>query len=470
MWGLSQKEKNARLHRALSERSPALVREAIQRGADPNALMSIGDYPLIWAARQYGQDVALKLCVALIEGGADVKVSNGGETPLSRVVASGDNKQLLEKLLDAGADVAAPAAYYSNVVEYALARSAWNMAEVLLERGLMDDIVKAGAHPSTALIRLISAGAPDKLLQKAIARCDVNETASDGRTALFQAVLDDRNAVVDALLAQSGVNVDAERKNGNSPLHIAIVNGRTEIAVKLIEHGADIFDTRGAVRPALQGAAARGDTQVLRAVIKRAKALGRVKELDIEGEFMRAASNGHYAVVLALGRETDVNHTDAFGQTAAIIAAKNGHTDVLKALARFGADMLCAGKDGLAPLACAIKGKHTDAQAFLETLQPGYVPPPPPPPPVDTSRFVKNSATCIDVREKGLTMTFNFWTQQLVYRDVEKNGAMVVQNFADVQRREAIIEAYDTLIRLGGTPPAPVFTRTPDKTAMLKIK
>jgi hypothetical protein len=50
------------------------------------------------------------------------------------------------------------------------------------------------------------------------------------------------------------------------------------------------------------------------------------------------------------------------------------------------------------------------------------------------------------------SMVFNFFTQQVIYRDNDRS-ALFVQNFADIQRQEAVTEAYHKLIELGGHPP-----------------
>ena len=52
-------------------------------------------------------------------------------------------------------------------------------------------------------------------------------------------------------------------------------------------------------------------------------------------------------------------------------------------------------------------------------------------------------------------MTFNFWTQQVIFRDTERPAPVTVQNFDDLQRQEAIDEAYVKLKELGGNPPDP---------------
>lgn len=61
----------------------------------------------------------------------------------------------------------------------------------------------------------------------------------------------------------------------------------------------------------------------------------------------------------------------------------------------------------------------------------------------------------------GLTMTFNFWTQQVIYRDAA--GGMNVQPFDEIQRQAAITEACEKLKEMGGTPPELDVIDTPGK-------
>ncbi|KAI9340248.1 26S proteasome non-ATPase regulatory subunit 10 [Obelidium mucronatum] len=74
---------------------------------------------------------------------------------------------------------------------------------------------------------------------------DVNLQNENKQTPLFYAAskgwLDLGNiAIVRLLLQQANVKLDIEDKSGNSVLHVAVENGQAEIAVLLVEAGAEI--------------------------------------------------------------------------------------------------------------------------------------------------------------------------------------------------------------------------------------
>jgi hypothetical protein len=76
--------------------------------------------------------------------------------------------------------------------------------------------------------------------------------------------------------------------------------------------------------------------------------------------------------------------------------------------------------------------------------------------PVSDFHYVRVNDHSLEVREgDSLTMTFNFWTQQVILRDTDRPSPVTVQNFADIQRQEAIDEAFAKLKELGGNPPDP---------------
>ena len=77
-------------------------------------------------------------------------------------------------------------------------------------------------------------------------KAKANRLTNDGYTALFHIVLRAHSAAMDALLAK-GVNVDLTGKGNMPPLYRAILSNQPALAVKLIEHGAElkIKDSKG---------------------------------------------------------------------------------------------------------------------------------------------------------------------------------------------------------------------------------
>ncbi|WP_333576931.1 ankyrin repeat domain-containing protein [Sphingobacterium sp.] len=68
---------------------------------------------------------------------------------------------------------------------------------------------------------------------------NIKQVDSDGRTALYYAVLDDNPALV-KFFCRKGFDVNVQDNLGWTPLHHCAQNYQTEIAKILIENGADL--------------------------------------------------------------------------------------------------------------------------------------------------------------------------------------------------------------------------------------
>jgi ankyrin repeat protein len=84
-------------------------------------------------------------------------------------------------------------------------------------------------------------------VQRAIAQGDdVNTRDRDGRSPLFQSVVDGNLAIAVELI-KNGANVNALDKYLESPLHFAARENQVELASLLLKHGArvDVQDSQG---------------------------------------------------------------------------------------------------------------------------------------------------------------------------------------------------------------------------------
>lgn len=84
-------------------------------------------------------------------------------------------------------------------------------------------------------------------VRQAIAQgCDVNVPDHDGRSPLFQSVVDGNLAIAVELL-EKGADVNAQDNYLESPLHFAAREYQVELASLLLQHGArvDVQDSQG---------------------------------------------------------------------------------------------------------------------------------------------------------------------------------------------------------------------------------
>jgi len=203
---------------AAYQSSPELVSLLLEAGADANASNNFGVTPLLQASR-YGDAATI---TALITGGADIaKATREGETPLMAAARAG-SVEAVKVLLEHGAD---PNAVESLEDQTALM---WAAADGHLD--VVDVLLTAGADPN---------------LKARVSELTKRSTRTDfptgGFTALMWAVRDGNEAIVRRLV-EGGADLNLTNGDGATPMMLAIVNDRFDLAAGLLELGADAND------------------------------------------------------------------------------------------------------------------------------------------------------------------------------------------------------------------------------------
>lgn len=222
-------------------------------GAAPNLRGPDGSTPLMWAV--YRQSVAE--VKRLLKAGAKVDAVNDyGASPMQMAATLG-NTDILKLLLDAGADPDSPNPDGQTAL-MAVART----GNVAAARLLLKHGATVGAHEQfggqTALMWASARRHPEMMELLISHGADVNaasvwrdwerhvtaesrakRTNTGGLTPLMYAAREDCLACVEVLLKHH-VDVDKPDPDGVAPVTIAIMNENWDIAMRLIEAGADV--------------------------------------------------------------------------------------------------------------------------------------------------------------------------------------------------------------------------------------
>jgi uncharacterized protein len=203
---------------AAHQSSPEIVSLLLKAGANPNAANNFGVTPLLEASR-YGDAATIE---ALLEGGADVSgAAREGETPLMAAARAG-SVAAVELLIKHGADV--------NAAELLQDQTALMWAAAEGHADVVDALLKHGADPNRKA-----------RASELTTRSTRTDYPSGGFTALHWAVRNGDEAVVRRLVA-GGADLKLTNADGATPMTLAIINDRFDLAAKLVELGADAND------------------------------------------------------------------------------------------------------------------------------------------------------------------------------------------------------------------------------------
>ena len=358
---------DAPLADAMEKMDRAAVHALLQRRADVNTPQVDGMTALHWATYQDdAESVGL-----LVRAGANVKAVNRyGVTPLTLAITNGDSA-IVETLLQAGADPNTTLPGGETALMTAARVGTLASVKALLARGANVD-TKDEKHGQTALMWAAAEGHAPVVEMLIEVGADFKARLASGMTPLLFAVREGRSDVVRALL-KAGVDVnepvpvEGGRRRavggralppGATPLLAAVMNGHFELAAQLLAAGANpnanlpgytalhaIVPVRkpgvGDNDPAPEGSGTMSSLELVRKLVAAGA--------DINARMTRRAN-------LANTRLNEV------GATPFMMAALTADAELMRELARLGADPFITNVDNSTPLMAA---------AGLATRSPG---------------------------------------------------------------------------------------------------
>ena len=317
------------LHWAVHRSDAALVDLLLGAGADVSAANRYGVQPLSLAA----ENGAAGIVEALLEAGADPNASlRGGETALMTAARTGD-AATIRVLLVRGADPNARDDFRGQTaLMWAAARNNAAAVHALAELGADVHAQTETAERAPRGNRLFYAPPPT------------------GFTALTFAA---RGGHLDALrvLLEAGADVDDTLSDGQSALVVAAANANWELADHLLDRGAD---------PNLSGAGWNALHQLLRT--RRMNTgfgfpgpipAGRVDSIDVLKKMIARGGDVDARMTTNGMKDGQRNRLNRLGATPFFLAAKVTDTEAMRVLVDAGADAVTPNADGTTPLMVA---------------------------------------------------------------------------------------------------------------------
>jgi uncharacterized protein len=330
------------------------VNRLIEQGADVDARQIDGMTALHWSV--YHDD--LEMTAAIVAAKADVALSNHyGVTPLALACING-NAEIVKLLLSNGADASAKLAGGETALMTASRTGNVDVVKALLSHGA--DVSAKERKGQTAVMWGAAEGHADVVELLVNAGAKVNETLPSGFNALFFAVRAGKSAAVDVLL-RYGADVNQALKPersagrapriGTSPLIMAIENGHLELAIHLVDAGADPNDERSGyaplhtlswVRKPNRGDGEDGDPPPIGS--------GSMDSLRFVREMVKRGANVNQRLSRGSGGRGKLNRQ---GATPLMMSAITADLPLMKLLVDLGADTHISNSENCTPLMAA---------------------------------------------------------------------------------------------------------------------
>jgi ankyrin repeat protein len=365
---------------AISRKDAQAVSACIDQGADINAILSPAEVSAF--AKQYVIDK--KWDAAEVTQGAIRDIERTFTlTPLHNASRMGYT-EIAARLLAAGANPNAVATQGSTILYDTVSNGYVDTARLLIRSGadvnyawgdgrtilmycseypdtveLIPEIIAAGANLNvrdngyfgrTALGAAAANGIIAAVRLLAGAGADINAQAKDGKTPLMEAIsdganLDARRAAV-AFFIEAGANLDLTDTQGRSALYFALDSHEIEIAHKLLDAGAgiqnDFVDKNG--KGILAYAIERGSYDLTAKMLARG-ADPNPKDGGLPLGY--AISHGNKAIArLLVEAGADINAKNRRGETMFLCALWEMDDDFTLWLIERGADVNCAAGNG----------------------------------------------------------------------------------------------------------------------------
>lgn len=352
--GIAGASSRSPLADAAEQRDTAGIRKLLASGSPVNGAQPDGTTALHWAV--YHDDSAA--AALLLKAGANASAVNRYGMPPLAQACTNRNPAIVKLLLEAGADPNATLKGGETALMLAARSGDIETVKALLARGARPNsrerlgqtaLMWAAADGHTAVVRaLLESGA------------SLNATLDSGFTAFFFAVRAGHLDTVRAFLA-AGSDVHAMMRRsgrgagrGVSPLMMAVQNGHFELAMALVDAGADPNDVRtGFTALHMVPAVRKPDSSDSSDPAPPAGA-GRLSSADFVRAIVKRGANVNFRLPADAPKQPATSSSVAApGATPFLFAADRVDVPLMRLLLELGADPLLANSEGTTPLLAA---------------------------------------------------------------------------------------------------------------------
>ncbi|MEO8051678.1 MAG: ankyrin repeat domain-containing protein [Acidobacteriota bacterium] len=353
---------------AAEQHDKASVRTLLQTGADVNVAQVDGTTALHWAV--YNDDA--ETVALLVKAGANVNAMNRyGVPPLAEACTNG-NAAIVKLLLEAGADANATMKGGETILMLAARSGNAEAVKALLAR---DASTKSRERlGQTALMWAAAEGHTDVVRELIAAGADINVKLDSGFTPFFFAVREGHLDTVRAFL-KAGIDVNAmmqpvekaptagakravvpaaAKALSVSPLLLAVENGHFELAIALIDAGADPNDVRTGFTPLHMMAGVRKPDSSDISDGAPPTGAGRLSSFDFVREIVKHGANVNFRLPKGTPKQPHTSsRVGSEGATPFLFAADRSDVPLMRLLLELGADPQLPNFNNTTPLMAA---------------------------------------------------------------------------------------------------------------------
>jgi ankyrin repeat protein len=351
---------------AAERRDHAAVRTLLAKGADVNAAQVDGTTALHWATH-YDDAEAVAL---LVKAGANVNAANRFGVPPLVLASTNGNATVVRLLLEAGADANATMKGGETPLMLAARAGSVDAVRALLVRGAKHD--RRELHGQTALMWAAAEGHTAVMRALIEAGADIHATLNSGFTPFFFAVREGRIEAV-KLLLEKGVDVNAPIRRperpiegvtnaalfrpiprGITPLMVAVQSGHFELAIALVDAGANPNDVQMGFSPLHILSGVRKPDSSDGSDPSTPAGSGRLTSLQFAREIVKRGANVNLRLEKNAPRyPATSSRIETPGATPFLLAADRADVPLMRVLLELGADPMLPNFNNTTPLMAA---------------------------------------------------------------------------------------------------------------------